>query len=146
MENKRFGLAEILSVITHRMLTDLTKIHDLLEWLTGKRPYSHTRSRFILECDSYLLGWFPELAPANAALDRLDSWLASDNAGGEEGVRMWIAEFKMLLPDIRDFYDVPRIPQDDHDAIDPYRELVQMRGGEDGIIVVGAEGMVRHGE
>lgn len=136
METKQFHLRDLLTIVTGRllMLPDKDKsavegVYDFLEWMTGEMPYTHQLPRFIRECRPYLLKWFPELsiALASESLGTLKTWLDSDQTPDKrEGIRMWLAELKMMQPQIKDNYDVPQMPLDDHDRIDPYLELLDM--------------------
>ena len=143
MNTKRFSLRDVLTVVTGRLLTQPTQdsngienIYSLLSWMTGENPYTHQLGRFMKECKPYLLEWFPELSIALAANDKLQMWLDADaTEAKQEGIKMWLAEIKMMQPLIADSYEVLQIPQDDHDTIDPLEELKSMVD-EDKIIVV----------
>ena len=147
MTAKEFDLRTILTVTTGRLLTEregphdngIGRIYELLGWMTNDSPFTHQLGRFSEECKPWLLRWFPELVPVNACLDKLDAWIKQSNDGPETGIFYWLAEIKLLFPTIRDKYDVPRIPQDDHERKNPYDELVAMRGSDEGVIVVGIE-------
>ena len=140
-----FTLRTILSVTTGRLLTEpegpqgngIGRMYKLLGHMTNDSPFTHQLGRFVEECKPCLFRWFPELSMANACLNELDKWIERDNTDGKEGIKMWIAEIKMLDDRIQDSYDVGQIPRDDHDIKDPYDELVIMRGTDEGIVVVG---------
>ena len=55
---------------------------------------------------------------------------------------MWLAELKMMFSDIKDEYEIGQIPRDDHEVKHPYDELVEMRGSDEGILLVDEEGHV----
>lgn len=142
---KTFGLQTILSVTTGRLLTEpegerdngIGRMYELLGHMTNDSPFTHQLGRFAEEYKPWLLRWFPELAIANACLDKLDAWIKDDMTGtGQEGIKMWIAELKMLEPKIQDEYEVDQIPMDDHDKKHPWDELVAMRGSDEGVVVV----------
>ena len=143
MQTKRFPLRVLLTVTTGRLLTEprdggngIEALYEILGWMTDDSPCTHQLPRLAEECKPWLLRWFPELGPAGAALDKLDGWIADSCDGPETGVLLWLTEVKMLFPALRNEYDVPRIPADDHERKDPYDELVQMRGTDEGIIIV----------
>lgn len=151
-ETKRFPLRVLLTVTTDRLLTEPTPcphspsgfdngigdLYQLLGWLTDDSPFTHQLGRFSKECKPHLFRWFPELGTANACLGKLGRWLKSDRTPmKQESIQMWITEIKMLDPRIKDHYDVPRIPKDDHRPMNPIEELVAMRGTNEGVIVVG---------
>jgi len=144
-ETKRFPLRDILSVTTGRLLTKANGPHDngidaiykLLGWMTEDSPFTHQLPRFADECKPWLLRWFPELA----TVDEIDLAFLGDairEIGGELGCERWLADVARNRR-LRGEYDVPRIPQDDHERKHPYDELVAMRGTDEGIIVVEVE-------
>ena len=143
-ETKRFDLRTILTVTTGRLLTKtegptdngIGKIYEILGWMTDDSPFTHQLGRFGDECRPWLLRWFPDLAPCSAMTESLDRRIKADQTGGQEGIRMWLAELKMMFPAVRDEYDVPRIPVDDHERKNPIDELVAMCGTNEGVIVV----------
>jgi hypothetical protein len=135
-KTKRFTIRILLTVTTGRLLTEgpddngISDLYDILGWMTGDAPFTHQLGRFAEECKPWLLRWFPELTPCgvNRSLEDLDRWLGADQIEGGEAIRMWLRELKVMFPNLKDGYDVPRIPQDDHEKKDPYDELVAMRG------------------
>lgn len=145
METKRFDLRDILTVTTGRLLTKATpdgfngidKLYAILDWMTGDEVFTHQLGRFSKECKPYLLQWFPELAQADGRLDRLDELVAADlTKQKQEAVSTWLTELKAMFPALKDVYEVPKIPRDDHDVIDPLTELIDMRGSDNDIIVI----------
>lgn len=72
METKRFTLGAVLSVTTHRLLTDIGDLYGILGWMTDDAPMTHQLPRFNAECEPWLLRWFPQLAEANQSLNILD--------------------------------------------------------------------------
>jgi len=135
--SKKFDVSVLLTVTTERLLSPIESLYEILWWMTKDSPHTHQLGRFSKECKPWLLRWFPELVPVSLHLDSLDRWISADVTGtAEEGIKMWLAEMKMVFPVLRDTYDVPCIPQDDHDRKDPYDELVAMRETDKGIIVI----------
>ena len=131
MAKKCFHLRTVLSVTTGRLLTEsespndngIGKMYALLGHMTGDSPFTHQLGRFAEECKPWLFRWFPELATANACLDKLDEWIKKDKTGtNEEGIKIWLTELKMLDPRIQDVYEIGQIPMDDHDRKEPYKE------------------------
>ena len=153
-ETKRFPLRDVLTVTTDRLLTasqgerdnGIGALYEILGWMTNDSPFTHQLRRFSEECKPWLLRWFPELSPVLASLDSLDHWIASAPTCPDEGVRMWLAELREMFPDIKEAYDIPRIPQDDHDHIHPYDELVRNRGTDEGIVLVNQPSQPEPGE
>lgn len=148
-EVKAFPLRVLLTVVTDRLLTQgkgprdngIGDLYDILGWMTNDSPFTHQLGRFMEECKPWLLKWFSEITPALASLASLDKWLKADKTGtGEEGIKMWLTELKMMFPEIKDSYDVPRIPAENHASKNPLEELVEMRGGKtDGIVVLATD-------
>jgi hypothetical protein len=143
METKRFDLRTILTATTGRLLAEpegendngIGRLYELLGWMTNDQPFTHQLPRFADECKPWLLRWFPELVPVSGSLQSLDKWNGKSDCP-ETGIFYWIAELKMMFPALKDKYDVPRIPQDDHEKKNPYDELVAMRGTDEGIVIL----------
>lgn len=138
--DKNFPLGDVLSIVTGRIVSDrgVKAFYDILNHMTRDDLYSNQLPRVIGECKPWLLRWFPELSIvlAPASQDSLSRWIASAPTCPEEGVKMWLAELRMMQPALLEEYAVPQIPQDDHERKDPYDELVAMRGTDEGIVLV----------
>lgn len=143
-ETKQFSLRVLLTVTTGRLLTEpkdggngIGDLYDILGWMTNDSPFTHQLPRFGDECKPWLLKWFPEIAAASACLKSLDCWIASDRTGtAQEGIKIWLAELKIMFPAMKDIYDVPRIPAEDHHPKDPVAELIEMRESKEGIVKI----------
>jgi len=110
-------------------------VYDILNWMTKDSLFTHQLPRAVRECAPWLFRWFPELATVDEIdLARMDS--AIEELGAEKGVERWLGDVQRLRG-LRDCYEVPRIPADDHERKDPYDELVTMRGTDEGIIILG---------
>jgi hypothetical protein len=146
MTTKRFPVRVLLTVTTERLLTQpqcennngIGDLYDILGHMTGESPFTHQLPRFNQECRPWLLRWFPELAAVSERLGNLDILLGEVDA--ELGPRANVIE-KWLQTEqercgLKDFYDVPQIPQDDHEHKDPYDELVAELGSDEKVIVV----------
>jgi len=140
---KPFPLRVVLTVTTGRLLTQgkgphdngIGDLYELLNWMTGDNLFTHQLPRAGDACKPYLLKCFPVLVAVNACLDSLDKWIASDKTGtSEEGIKMWLAEIKIMFPEIRETYDISSLP-DGWTTIDPMIEL-ESRVGKDKIIVI----------
>ena len=142
---KRFSLRVLLSCTTHRLLTKsqgaddngIGDLYELLGWMTNDSPFTHQLPRFNEECKPWLLRWFPELAHAgtDSAMGRLDLLLQSGQP--EVAIEAWLEHIQSSMPGVlKAEYDVPRIPTDDHERKNPYDELVQMRGTDEGIVIL----------
>lgn len=129
VETKQFPLRVLLTVTTGRLLTKISDLYDILGWMTNDSPFTHQLPRFADECKPWLLRWFPKLANADALLPLLDEMI--EKVGGERGCEAWL-DGLTLEPE----YDVPRIPRDDHEQKNPYDELVETLGSDEGVFVV----------
>ncbi len=145
-ETKRFHLRTILTVTTGRLVTlpdedggnGIGDMYELLGWMTNDFPFEQQAERFAEECKPWLLRWFPDLQLAclESTLKSLDRWCGATKDGSDEGVKMWLAQLREMWPSIQEYYDVPKIPADDHEKKHPYDELVARRGTDEGIILV----------
>jgi hypothetical protein len=140
----------LLTVTTDRLLTEPKDggngsgdLYELLGWMTEDSPFTHQLGRFAEECKPWLFKFFPELAPCgvSSSLASLDRWLKADRTGGQEGIKMWLAELKLMFPSLKDNYDVPRIHVGDHKRVDPVTELVELRESKEGIFLVTPKGV-----
>lgn len=138
-ETKTFPLNVLLTVTTDRLLTrpkgggnGIGDLYEILGWMTSDSPMTHQLPRFAKECKPWLLRWFPEIGLVN--LDQLDELRGN---GGEWNniLDHWLKNQLAAIPGLKESYDIPRIPMDDHDAINPLQELVDMVG-EDKVVVV----------
>lgn len=142
-ETKQFPLRVLLTVTTGRLLTKprgnrdngIGDLYEILGWMTNDSPFTHQLPRFNDECKPWLLRWFPELAAANDSLWLLDEKLHL--LGPEKGCEFWLTN--PVINGMKETYDVPRIPRDDHERKNAYDELVQMRGTDEGIVIVDPE-------
>jgi hypothetical protein len=140
---KRFELRTILSVITGRLLTKrkglnnngIGDLYEILGWMTNDSPFTHQIPRFIDECAPWLLRWYPALQTATDALPLLDADI--EREGAQQGVELWLG--KLALMGLPQSFEIPRIPADDHTTKDPFDELVEMRGTDEGIVIVQPE-------
>lgn len=136
MDTKKFPLAVVLTVTTGRLLTSpknggngIEDLYEILGWMTNDSPYTHQLGRFAEECKPWLFKWFPELGYANACEKNLDDWIAKDQTGtAQEGIKMWLTELKMLFPEIKDEYEIGRIPSEAHTNKGPITELAEIMG------------------
>ena len=144
MNDRVFPLRVVLTATTKRLVTEskggrgngIGDLYELLNHMTGDNLFTHQLPRASRECCPWLIRWFPELKPTLTAGGKLDEWLAKSPTCPQEGIIMWLAELRMMFPKIKDEYIIGQIPQDDHDRKDPYDELVQMRGTDEGIVLL----------
>ena len=149
MNTKTFSLRTILTVTTGRLLTKgkterdngIGDLYEILGWMSGEKGlFTHQLPRVGEECKPWLLKWFPKLAVygVQSSLDSLDKWLNSCKKSGDYGVGidMWLTEMKMMFPDVKDEYEVGKIPEENHKQINPMEELVAMVGDKQIITVL----------
>lgn len=120
--SKTFDLGDILSLTTGRLvsLRHVSGIYDILNYMTHDDLFTHQLPRAGRECKPWLLRQHPQLASVDASGINEDNW------------RSWLSDQKALFGDE---LSVDRIPQDDHDRVDPVAELESMVG-KDKVIVV----------
>lgn len=139
---KTFPLRVVLTVTTGRLLTErkgprdngIGDLYELLNHMTQDNLFTHQLPRSCEECKPWLLRWFPELSVADDLICKLDE--AAERSGGfsENLLREWLLVCEGA--GLNREYDVDHIPQDDHERKDPYDELVEMRGTDEGVIIV----------
>lgn len=140
---KTFPLRTVLTATTGRLLTVPNGPHDngigdlyqILNWLTGDSLFTHQLPRACEAAKPWLLKCFPELVPACGSLTSLDGWLKSDRSGGQEGIKMWLTELRMMFPEIKDSYEIEPMP-DGWTHIDAMIELETMVSDPSKIIKV----------
>jgi hypothetical protein len=135
MMKKAFPLGQVLSATTGRLLCEMGGLYEILNHMTGDTLWTHQLPRAFRECKPWMLRWFPELAMAEACLGKLDEWVAKAPTCPEEGVKMWLAELRMMFPQIKTEYEIDQIPRDDHDTKNPVDELVEMVGPDKVIVI-----------
>jgi hypothetical protein len=107
---KRFPLGAVLSVTTEILLTPITGLFELLNFMTADNLFTHQRERVRLECRPFLLQQHPKLATVDASgvtPDNWPAWLADQ-----------VAQFGAEL-------EVETLPEGEHYYIDPLSELAE---------------------
>lgn len=151
---RTFPLRVVLTLTTGKLLTKsrgdrdngISDLYELLEHMAGEAPFTHQLGRFGDECKPWLYRWYPELVSVEGRLDKLADWIAKSQDGPETGIVYWLAEIKMLFPELKDEYEIGQIPRDDHEAKDSYDELVAALGTDENIIVVDTGSEVTDGD
>lgn len=128
IETKAFTLEDVLCISTKRLVSSrgMDAIYDVLNWMADDNLFTHQLPRAMRECQPWLLRWFPELDAVNGTMESLDRHIAQQETPAL-AVVAWMAEIQAQLP-LRDSYDVPRIPRDDHEYISPVAEAESMFG------------------
>lgn len=132
METKRFPLDEVLSIVPGNLVAvrHIDAVYDILNWMTNDELFTHQLPRAANECRPWLLEWFPELAEAVAMVPELKN--AIEGKLREELPAVCAAWVKSVLErtQCKPFYDVPRIPREDHQVKNPIAEAVEMFGAD----------------
>lgn len=140
-DTKKFPARVLLTVTTGRLLTKpngerdngIRDLYDILGWMTNDSPFTHQLVRFADECKPHLARMFPELEKVESAenLARFDGLIDSAQAGGVKAIfaaiDTWLEQMTAecgLQPE----YEVPRIPDESHEVMEPISELAVMMG------------------
>ena len=133
-ETRTFGTGAVLSAATGYLLCDIQDVYEILNWLTNDNLFTRQLSRALGECRPWLLRWFPELYRANPKL--LDIMLKDVDENAKFAVcKVWVIQTREAQG-MKEAYDIPRIPTDDHEYKNPYDELVSERGTDEGVVLV----------
>lgn len=132
--SKAFHIGDILSITTGRLVSPrhMEGVYEILNYMTGDNLFTHQLPRASNECKPHLLRQHPKLADADVSpLDKLADDTAPDARRSliDGWMRMQVAAFGETLL-------VEPIPQDDHERKNPWDELVEMRGSDEGVIPV----------
>ncbi len=122
MKKQSFHIGDILTVV-HGKLVSLDHIdgfYRILNYMTRDNLLTHQLVRASRECRPHLLRQHPQLETVDASSVTGDNW--------REWLDKQVALYGETLP-------VEPIPQDDHDRVAPYDELVIERGTDEGIIL-----------
>ncbi len=126
MESRSFHLGDILSITTERLLSPrlMEGIYDILDFMAQDKLWTHQLPRASRECKPWLLRWYPQLKEIDV------SGVCKDN---------WEAFLDEMISQYGEELTVWTIPQDDHEHKHPWDELVEMRGTDEGIVVIEKE-------
>ena len=114
----------VVTISSGRLLCEMGELYKGLNYLTNDNLFTHQMPRAMDECGPWLHRWFHDLRDVDKkVVDLCKSGRVKEAC---EHVRSVFG----------DTIEVGRIPADDHDRIDPYDEIVQMRGTDEGIIVI----------
>ena len=121
---KTFGVADILTHTTGRLLTPIGDVYLFLEWVTGEQGVmTHQLPRLSREVTPFLEKTFPDLAAIDIADVPISSQADVD------------ALMDRLAVDHGTHRDVPRMPAVDHTHIDPLTELKMLKPDAEVIVV-----------
>ena len=125
----KFSLGDVLTITTGKLVsrTGIDAIYKILNYMTGDNLFTHQLPRGMEECAPWLLRWYPALAEI-----QVPEFDQEDIEERKTAIFAWVDS---LVPKYGAELEVKRIPQDDHDQIDPVTELEGMIG-KDRVIVV----------
>lgn len=127
-ETKAFPTADVLSLITGRLLSDegIGAMQTILSWMTGEDVYTHQIPRIADEAKAVLIGLQPNLLQASEE--------AGDITGGNwrDWLARWEARYGKAII-------VPKFNADQHERIDPLSELAERFRPDQIIILNGNE-------
>lgn len=131
-----FSLAQMLSITTSRLCCDMGGVYEILNHITGDNLFTHVLPRACRFAAPLLLKDHPELQPANACMASLDKWIEADKTERKtECIKMWIAELKMMFPEMDKQFEV-RSYADSWLKLDRLAELESMRKPGQEVVVV----------
>lgn len=115
-----FETGQVLTVTTGKLLCDVGKLYEILNFMTGDDLFTHQLGRAAMECKPGVLRQHPQLS----AITGED--ITSENA------LQWLDEKKAELGD---GFDLEPLGENEHQFIDPIAEAVAMVGPERVVVV-----------
>ncbi len=127
---KKFALRDILTVTTGRLLTKpkssndngISDLYEILGYMTGEMPFTHSLPRFSEECRPLLLETYPELNMVDVNLLDL---MKKNNPG--DFVDKWLEQC-ISEHGLKEQYGVPKLERSAHISLDPISELEALLG------------------
>lgn len=114
-----FKLEEVLSAVKGVLLCPIDKVYEVLNFLTGENLYTDQLPRAGRECAEPVFMQHPWLKEIDVSDINPQNW------------QQQLAEIKERHPS-----DVELSPVGTYQAKDPIKEIVEMCGGDEGVIVV----------
>jgi hypothetical protein len=115
-----FETGVVLSITTGKLLCEMGRVYDILNYMTGDNLFTHQLPRVVQECKPILLQQHPELATIDANEVNKDNW--------QECLASYVEQVGDLLEVL------PIMDDNVHEAIDPIEEAVAMMG-EDRVMI-----------
>lgn len=139
-ESRQFHLGDALSITTDFLLSPrgMEGIYDLLNFMTGDQLFTHQLPRAQKECRPWLLRQHPQLDTSDTRYAVMELSVNLRSVTREDRPYLctgWLAQQVLRLGEM---LNVSPIPVDAHERKDPIAELKEMRGGDEGIVVVKA--------
>ena len=111
-ETKAFATPVVLTVVTGRLLCEIGRVYEILNWMSDDVLFTHQLPRVGREAKPAILALHPDL---EAALEE-ESQVTTDNY--ETWRDAWIDRYGAEIT-------VPRLSADQHERIDPHSELAE---------------------
>jgi hypothetical protein len=126
-----FGLGQVLSITTGRLLCDMGEVYEILNHITGDNLFTHALPRANRFAAPLVLELFPQLRKAEEESNqsRLDALLATTEKP-MDAVKEWLASL-----DLPESFELPTWA-DAWLAVDPLAELEAMKRPGQEVIVV----------
>jgi hypothetical protein len=107
---KEFPTADVLSTVTGILVSKISGVYEVLNWMTGESVYTHQIPRISREAVPVVLAMHPtlQLAIDEAAQVTPENYL--------EWLRVWEDRYGPAIA-------VPKMTADQHESIDPLSEL-----------------------
>lgn len=122
METKSFPIANVLTIVTGRLLCEMGGIYEILNWMTSESLYTHQLPRVGREAKPVLLAAFPQLQDASEAA------VVVTHENHLEWLAFWKGKYGEAL-------DVPKMTQNEHERIDPISEAAEHFRPEQTIVI-----------
>lgn len=114
---RSFELGTILSLTTHRMLNDLDKIQEALDFITDDQIMTHQIPRVLDEVTPFILSLYPDLAEVEV----------DDSINTKEKVEAFVNSQKEKFGDRLPLDKMSK--SDGYTHVDPLKELFEIRSG-----------------
>lgn len=124
--SKRFTLGAVLSVTTGKLLCPFDELHEFLDYLTGQNLFTHQLPRAADSGAPYIFSIYPEVEFTDVPK------IEGTKEEREEQVKKFLDY--LIQSGYQKEYEFE--PMEDFEAKDPFQELIEMRGSEDGIIPI----------
>ncbi len=112
METKQLATADVLSVVTGRLMGDIGGVYEVLNWMTGESLFTHQLPRVSREAAPVILAAIPALQSAVDEAEKVTT------ANYREWRDTWLTRYGATLA-------VPKLNTDQHERIDPMSELAE---------------------
>lgn len=105
----KFKIGEIISGATGRLLCDIGKVYEILNYMTGDNLFTHQLPRACRECRPYFYKQFPWLNELNTDEVNTENW------------KEWLDD---KISKYGEEFEVIPINNGEYKSIDPIKELI----------------------